>query len=327
MLFKNTEEIKKYLPVTKSFEWSDIEPFIRNAETDYIIPFLSKAEYDALNAAYNNTAPMANAQKELLQIVRRPLACAAYYCYIPFGNVSIGKAGITAPGNKDENVAAQWRIEDLKSSCDDGYFSGIEQMLLYLESNAGTFTSWNSSAARTNFRDCFINTVDEFNHEYMIGSRRTLLMLKPIISRVERDYILSITGEELFHELKCQVKAGTLTTTNKKLLEFIRPCIASYTIAKATLELNVRITGNGFLILNTSPFQSVKQEVTPKDTPLQYLREMKYADGASSQKQLYNYLYRNHSQYPLFEADTTAYQPAADIKVNTDPDSSLFGLI
>ncbi len=326
MLFSTIEEIKKYLPATAAFDFPALLPFIVKAETDDIIPWLSQEQYDDINATYdsgNGIDDLSEQQLALLDKIRRPLANVAFLKYIPFGNVTIGKAGISVAENTTQKIASQWRIEDLKQACEDDYYKGIEAMLLFLEENIEDFDDWAQSSAYTVFKECFINTAKEFSDVFTInGSRRVFLAVKPIMKRMEEKHILTVTGKGLFDALKEQILDADLTDVNKKLLPFIHSAVANFTMSRALLELPLAITGAGIQIVMRKAIgdNSIETE-TASDTKLSALHSAAMRDAELSKKELTDFLYKYYTDYPLYQADTSVYA-APPGSVNEDKTKS-----
>src|SRR5574343_205956 len=176
MLFKTSDEIKRYLPANAAFEFDQIKPFIeRQAEPELIIPAISQAQYDLLNTAYN-TNKLTDSLEKLLDKVRFPLANYAYLKYIPFAQLNISASGIHIEVNDEKKTAFEWQINKLEESCREAADNGTEQLLEFMEANKSDYEAWAESESYTVFKDCFIYTAKEFSKHFNIGkSRRTFL--------------------------------------------------------------------------------------------------------------------------------------------------------
>jgi hypothetical protein len=327
MLFSTSEEFIEYIPASKNILFAAYKPMINTAELDDIIPFLSQEQYDDLNSTYNNgegVHSLSESQKDLLHRVRRPLANIALVRYSAFGNLSIGNSGFTISTPDNTAVASQWRVEDLKRECTKEYFQGIERMLQFLEANTGLYSLWAESSSFTQFKECFINTADEFNSYFFINnSRRTFLSLKPVM-KLKEEVISGITGQALFDQIKDQILNDTLSAPNSALLKLIKPAVVYHTMVEALPHMQLVYTENGPQLIESS--NSLTQ-VVAKSVDSQKLERILIScreNAASKSKDLQDYLYLNHAIYPLFEADSTVYKPTASDSYN-DPDNSTFG--
>lgn len=327
MLFQTTEELKQFLPVTESFGFDDLSRFIEVAEREDIIIYLSQEEYDTLHTAYHNSDISQPPDTDLLKLVRIPLANMAMFKFIPFGNVNIGKAGFTVTETTSEKIASNARTEDLKDACLEAYHQGIEQLLLFLEANTAIYTDWASSDAATEYKSCFINTAIEFHKWFAINkSRRIFVSVKAIMQRVELMHIKSITGEDLYDEIKTQIEDDNISAANQLLLDIIRPAVANLTIASATVELPLLFSRQGIGTIGT--YASAEGGISRNPGTAQQLSALgshAEAQGKNFLRQLEKFLYANHGDYPLYEADDTVYVEPAPPAPASDTISNFFG--
>ncbi len=308
MLVTTIEQIKKFLPVTASFEMEDIEPFIQAAEDDDLIHYLGDELFASLDKAVTQNELDEN-QEALLNKILRPLINIAYYNYIPFGNVTIGKGHISVATNDGIAIASQWRIDELQNTCLNGYFKGIEQMLIYLEKKKDIFTTWADSEAFTEFAGWFIKTASEFDEHFKINnSRMIFLQMKGIMKAMELDHIRTVTGRDLFDDIKGAIIAGNVSDKLEALLEFIRPCVANFTGAAAIQRLPVRWTANGIQLISTiSKADNSREAKSLIGADLHELRAASLREAEKQKKNLADHLYKNHGDYPLYEDDPTVY--------------------
>lgn len=309
MLFKTTAELRDFIPVTSAFDFNDIKPFIERAEREDIIPYLSQEQYDDLNNDYNNEDVSDPVDADLLKYVRTPLAAIALHKYIPFGNINVGNAGFTVTETSSEKIASQWRTEKLADASLDVYHQGIEQLLLFMEANTAQYTLWFESESYTESKECFINTAIEFSRWFAINkSRRIFVSIKTIMQRMELLHIRSITGQALYDEIKGQIVDDDLSEENKILLDIIRPAVANFTIAIATIELPLLFGRNGIHTSGTrAQTDSSAEEYPANAQQLSALHNHTEKTGENFKSQLKKFLFENHSEYPLYEADTSVY--------------------
>lgn len=313
MLFKTSDEIKRYLPANAAFEFFQIAQFIKQAEQQFIVPVLGLNTYNALVNAYsiNNLTPD---QAKLLDKVRYPLANYTYLQYIPFAQVVISASGIHIEVNDQKKTAFEWQINQLRQQLAEAADNAIESLYIFLEENKSTYTDWASSSERTILKECFINTAAEFNNFYNINnSRRLFKLIKSIMMQTEDD-VLAVICQPLFDEIKTQILSGSVSANNKNLLKFICPAVAYLTIARALIQLDVKLTPDGVQAFSTS--DRMAQDVrTPAE--LQRIANLSHqltADAQAKLAQLREYLHRNISSFPLFQS-SPCYTPTASMPV------------
>lgn len=301
MLFKTSDEIKKYLPANAAFEFFQVEQFINQAEQQFIIPVLGETTFTALNDAYsiNSLTPD---QDKLLDKVRYPLANYTYLQYIPFAQVAITASGIHIEVNDQKKTAFEWQINQLRQQLAEAADNGIESLYIFLEKNKAIYTDWAASAEKTILKECFINTAEEFNKYYNINSSRRLFRtIKGIMQQTEEN-ILAVICKHLFDAIKAEILAGTVSADNAALLKFINPAVAFFTVARALIQLDVKLTPEGIQAFSTS--ERMTQEVrTPAE--LQRIANLSHqltADAEAKLQQLRDFLHQNISSYPLYQS-------------------------
>jgi hypothetical protein len=322
-LFKNTEELKQFVPATVTFDFEAVKPFIHQAEVKYIMPYLGVDQFNALRVAYQANS-LSNAQTKLLELVRIPLANFAFALFVPVGQLQIAASGIQQGGSKDKKAAAQWQIDELQTSFMNAGYDAIDPMLEYLEENKLLFPAWASSTAYTVLKQFFINTARQFSEFVWINeSRRTFLTLRAHMKKTEEFSILPITCKPLFAELKSQILSGSISGANQALLNLIRPAVAHLTIARAIEELSVVFSENGIQVANNVGSTYTKGKEPASDARLQRLKCQAQADGETYLARIRELLEEDLTAYPLYR-ESPCYQSKAHRLYQNDPESGLY---
>lgn len=327
MLVANLQDIKKHFPAASSLDFATLEPFIRTSEQDAVIPFLSQAQYDALNTAYSNGAGysgMSTALKDLLLVVQRPIIGKAILEAVPAINLIISGSGILVSTPENTVAASQVRTEDLKRSARKEYFQGLESMLRFLEINTGVYTTWAASSSFTIYTECFIRSATDFSKYYFIDQSRYIFTRCRSTMLEKQQLVSKITGTTLYNTLLSSLRSGTVTAANQKLLPFIYPAVANLTMGECLLDLVPMFTDLGIRVATTSNSLSSAVESAPDPRVVQTLMERATAKGNAKLKELKDFLYANASDYPEFTADTTVYSTSSSTDYN-DLDNSTHG--
>lgn len=317
MIFKTTDDLKKYFSLTSGFTFDSFKPFLSSSLEENIYPWISKTQYTDLDTAYiGNT--MTSDQQNLLVYAQRTLAHMAMFKYSFLADKTIGVNGVNVNTDDDNKMIAQWRMEDLREYCLTEYDASVEQLLKFLETNKATYTLWAASTSYTVYKESFINNVDEFHSYFKIGnSRRTFLALKGIMKRVEDFKIKTITGTNLFNQIKTQINTATISSNNQNLLNLIKPAVALLSGARGCNELLFKISSDGLVVDTTSASLTQKVKTNPQAQLITARMYQAIDDGNNYLEQLKNYLFDNHATYPLYEADTKVYVVAPTTNVNT----------
>jgi hypothetical protein len=286
-LFKTTDEIKSFLPVSTTFKYNDILPFIKQVERDYIIPVIGKEQYDDINDDYNASATptLSDEQTALLAKLRVPIANFAFMLWIPFGQVQMDSSGIRIVTTDNLKTAFQWQIDELKASSNRSGYSGLEDLLEFMETNKADYSLWTGSTAYTEFKKHFIKSAKEFQLHFNISSSRmTYLAMLPIMNRIEESVIKNTLGATKYAEIKAELLAGTVSTENQDLLDIIIPAVANLAMARAINELALKIDEFGISIITSS--QEVKAYKNAPNPLMSDLKTQTKEDGEYFLKKL-----------------------------------------
>jgi hypothetical protein len=321
MLFTTLPELKAYLPASLTFNINDLKPYITRAEQRFIIPFLSKAQFDNLQTAYNASiatipTPLSADNAALLDKVRAALANFAFMMYVPMGQVQIDSSGIRVSVTENNKPANPAQIENLIKSFSDGGYESTDTLIDFLEQNKSIYTLWAASSSYTEFKELFINTTAQFTESVFISpsmanARRTFLSFRSTMKKVEDFFVMPIIAGDLFDEIKTQIAADTLTAENTKLLTMIRPAVANLTVAKAIANNSVSYQENSI----TTDYKS-DGLIVADTNKLSLLRNQSVEDGQTYLKMLRDYLYANVDAYPLFKNSAAYSVGSTDVFTN-----------
>lgn len=239
-LIKNISELRGQVPVNFSEDDLDrLQPFLDQAERQYVMQLIGKAELLSLanvyDAAGNNVNLIVDADvKEAIIICQRIISNLGYLFGVSVLNLSIGATGIQIHSSDTMKTAFQWQINDLKASFQDLGFNAIEELLAHLESNPTKFSDYIASEQYTNQKQFLISTAADFSFYFDIKKSRFLFMsLCSIMFRIEAQDIAKIFGAGFLDSLK----ADAATLAQKTLAnKYIKPAIALLSAAKSIKE-------------------------------------------------------------------------------------------
>lgn len=291
-LFTTIDQIQDYLTVDISSNSKTILPYMKQAEK-YTTEIIGKALHADLLEVVHGTNDEEKL-KDLLEVVRLPLANFGYFLAIDKLNVNVGEKGFTVSNNQNLAPASQWRVDNFRESVKQSGYDGIEDLIEFLEDNAKHYPKWTQSKAYSFNKQFFVNNANEFDQAIKTEiSRVKFLELKPYIHQVERAEIIKSISTGLFRQLKEQIKANNLTTDNKYLLEeYIRPAIC-YMAASRMKE--------GF-----KDIQFLEGEAS------RYIEEMR------------NFLNENADKYTEYKLSDCYEDPTIEVEEINNEDSGLF---
>lgn len=317
-LLKNIAEFKKIIPVTVASTIEPLESDIALAEETFLIPQIGYSAYNELQAKYDVNDLDADF-KTLLNKCQRTIAYNAWLLYIPKAQLIFGDEGIRIASNEHFKTAFNWQIDDLEDACRNAGDVTMELLLAYMESKSTVFTTWAGSDAFTHLKDRFVYSTDIFNRSVVRKIyRRVFRKLSVQLRNAELWYIKPTVGSGLYDELHTQHSAGTLSANNVKLMEYIELATANLAFASGFASLAIDVNDLGI----TEGYNADTKQKNLKPAAKESRSDMVSAlqtEGEKHVRDLSQFLYDNHADYPLFEA-STAYNVEPYTKFNNTID-------
>lgn len=317
-LFKSSDiaTVKQYLPIKGNFDMNLLLSVINDAEREHIIPALGDTLYTSLEANYQSNS-LTPDEQALLPYAHGALAPFLLLYIKDILNVNISNTGFTITVTDEQKPAFEWQVARLERTIARLAFDRVEQLFDFLEKNKATYTSWANSSAYTEFKETFIHTARDFTHIFsrMRGSRQLFVLFKPIMLRVEEEYIEPILGSTLYDTLKQEDKDNTLSADNQKLIPYIQRAVAFQTVLQAIDEMALEITPNALIL----PYYSERENINASQPADNTQREVmqRYCQRRSEQYRggLKAYLDMNYTLYPDYPYDDSGESQDLD---NTD---------
>jgi len=308
MLFKTTAELKLHIAaINKNTAWASLSPSVDMAERKYIIPLISQAQYDALDAAYNAAPQTLTAhQTALLAYVQRSLAHYTFYEALPSLALMMSDMGVTEQTSSEGTAAParQWVTRQLmeKAIADADLYA--DALLSFLEVNHANYPLWKASSAYTITKELYLTSVTDFEKHIPVGgSKRVWLNIRPFVSLCEIEYIVPAISQKLHDDLKAKIllTPGTaLSAPYLTLLSKIQRTLAWLALYKALPFQAVQFTpGVGITSVSTADGHTSK---TAADR-IRYETAVTAATGSgmSFLRELKKYLDDHCADYPLYE--------------------------
>lgn len=265
MLIRNEVELKEVLGgVQQTITWETMEPFVKQAELEYIVPAVSEAFYDELCDLDN---PNVFQQK----IIDRLKIASGYYALVaalPQLVVVIGDGGV-AVNNQGGAAMYKWTYAELKNGSLAKADKALEAALVWLEKNQNAevnvgvkvFQTWLNSDECTLSKSMLINDATELTEFFpnSNGSRRMYLSVRQYLKRVEKYDLVSKIGLSFFNKLK-------ESSTDTKMIEAQQ--LAKYFVAHRG-------------IAESLPFLNISEDFSLVSVDQYSLTEGKYALDAA----------------------------------------------
>lgn len=289
MLFKNITEIKAFLPIGVGNDFNRLKPHIANAENKYIKPLLGTSMYDELQEFYDAEYPASPtevqiATKELLEKVQHATIHLAYFVGFDFLNVSVSDMGFQRMESDKVKGLYKYQEDNLRRYFSDSGFNGLDDALVYIETNIVYFGEFKASANWTVLKESFLPTVNVIEQiPYSIhGSRLILLALKPHIAYAEDTDIKPLLGETIYDEVKTEMAKDTPSAKVTALLPYIRKPLIYLAAALLMEETGATLDDRGLFFEETAatyPANNTYKPSTPDVVAARVGRERMKASG------------------------------------------------
>jgi hypothetical protein len=325
-LIKTLEEVQENVPVSMSSDFDMVAPFLRSAESLYLVKIIGKAQFLELIAAYNYDADAEGAgpvpAEELVQAIlfaQKVIANLGYYQAVPILSVSIGAGGIQINSSENTKNAFQWQTEDVLDSLQELGFAGIEELLEYLQDHLDIFSAYAESDEYKEQQTFLIRSAAVFSKHYDIdGSRFVYQKLLPLMRRVEVQTMNRIFGEAFYESLK----AADLSPAKKKLVEnYLQPGVALLTAAKAMVERVITLKDGKVAFNFRGNYNNMKESMAATREQVKATTDQLETDGSDFIASALQIVLNNPADFEEYVAPETKRR----FKFNNDPAKGVVG--
>lgn len=241
-LILSADTIRQYNKAFPNLKDDTILPFVEDATDKYLLPWLGKTQLAEIDNYVENGASGDTELDALLHYVQRALSRFVLHEASPSMDINLGETGFTTKGSGDFVPASQQRVQKYNESLLKLGWQNIESMLKFLEDNIDDYPLWENSDAYTRATDNFIMYASDFQQYVDIShSRMFFQKLRPIMDQVEKFQIYPVISSELGEAIKDQIRAGTVSTENQKILDAVKPAVALLAMADDRVDLRDEI--------------------------------------------------------------------------------------
>jgi hypothetical protein len=252
-LFTTTDELKAHYPARVTFDMDDLAPTLKSVEQEYLVEMvLGQAQYDLLQAAYNasianSPTPLPSDMAALLERCRPAVANLAIYHFTGFGNVEFSAGGLVVGQSDVKRPASEWRTRDLERAALRAGYRALDVLLSYLQANAATYTTWNTSEQAAALRAGFLRSTQDLNNVVRIGNSGYLYTkMLPTVRRVEEGAVADTLCSTTYRDsLLTKLTAGNLSASEKKVVELVKKASGHLAMADAIVELSLGMDERG----------------------------------------------------------------------------------
>lgn len=312
-----------YPDVNMNMMWNELNPYIRQATRRYIIPYVGQELYDDIADDIQAGAILTASQTEFVERLRDAVAYSAIMTILPKKKTAITSMGAVENVAKEGTTSASlWGFRTTLWSVAQDADRCIDEMLSYLEARAKSgdtaFDLWKASDSYNIGKADIFRTTEEFQtYQNINNSRRTYLILLPVIKQATKQHIIPLLGQDQYDELVTAFKADNLTAEQSALLENVRMSVAAWGVYYATNKVPVLPDQDGWRIIGNSDAidqRAYSAEIT--QGAIVRIRDAAEQDARQNTADLTAFLHENGDDYPTWKAstanpdnDTTYYIP------------------
>lgn len=295
-IFDSITEYKNFVSANVATDMQSLNIFINRAIPLVLIKYgyMDKAFFDQIIT--EKTAATPGLWSDLVALVQMPVANYAAFLAIVHLNVQISSSGVHNTITDNKKPVFEWQMGKLQNDYLAATAEGQELLLAFLEENAAFFAAWRDSLINQERRSMFIDRPSLLQkYLYTDSIMRVYWKLRPYLGAAENK-IKAELGQTFFTALKGEMKAGTVSNANEKLLPFIRAYCAFDAAFTGTSDLAVQVSGNGLKTENDA--QGFANSTAANEATVTAFREAKELAAKDSLVALRNFLSANQADYP-----------------------------
>ncbi len=254
MLYKNIDEVKKYLPLSNAVEFERLKPHIVQIENEFIVPLMGEAQYEDINAFYNANAETA-LFLNLFNVVRAAQNAIIHLVYFrgyEVLNAYISDGGFKRVESDKVKSLFKYQEDNLKEYFKTCGFNALDIMLEKMEvyAKASGNTAINQPWYKA-YHDDFINNAKAFSEIYEInGSRLIFLRLKKYMQQVKDLELSKVLGPVNWDYILSEIAktdAASPAAKVKAILPLIRKPLAFLSVALLMEDTGADLTDKGLV--------------------------------------------------------------------------------
>jgi len=213
------EDIQKYVAVSLTSSEDVIHPYLKQATSKYLVPILGQDTIETFRQVVHGSS--SGEEPELMDAIyltKLAVARFAYYLAISMLNVHIGDAGIMVASTSNLAPASKHRTDELKADLLTSGWDAVNLLLKHLDQYKDELADLFTKELRAMY-SLFVTNADEYQRFVNIEhSFLRFYNLRQAIERAELLHLMPVLSQELYGELKDQVRQGEVSEANQQLL-------------------------------------------------------------------------------------------------------------
>jgi hypothetical protein len=218
-LFTDVEDIQKYVAVSLTSSEAVIHPYLKQATAKYLVPILGEDTIDTfIQIVHGSDSSVSDELTGAVSLTKLAVANFAYYLATSILNVHIGDAGIMVASTSNLAPASKHRTDELKADLIASGWDAVNQLLKHLDKYKSELDELFTDELLSMY-SLFVTNADDYNRFVNIESSfLRFYNLRQGIERAELLHLMPAISQELYGELKSQVRDGEVSEANQQLL-------------------------------------------------------------------------------------------------------------
>ena len=208
-LFTGMEDIQKYVAVSLTSSEDVIHPYLKQATSKYLVPILGQDTIEAFRQVVHGSS--SGEEPELMDAIyltKSAVVRFAYYLALSMLNVHIGDAGIMVASTSNLAPASKHRTDELKADLLASGWDAVNLLLKHLDRYKEELEDLFTEELMAMY-SLFVTNADEYQRFVNIEhSFLRFYNLRQAIERAELLHLMPVLSQELYGELKAQVRQG-----------------------------------------------------------------------------------------------------------------------
>ncbi len=210
-----------------------------NFDIKSLASFINKVELELILLIGDTTLDKAAVNPVAVNILRSAITDLSLAQYTSSGSVLLDDSGIFVSRSDKKLPASDKKLLNFKMEALERGWTAIEQLIIYFEAKPLDFVEWKDSEERKSyFSTLFSNSAEFTSFGGLSISAHLFKVLKPLIRRVEDDYLNSNFQEFFVENLRLKRLSKAMTPSLLKLERKFMQIVAPLALAEA-IPLNL----------------------------------------------------------------------------------------
>lgn len=300
-----------YPDVNRNMSWDELTPYMRQAVSLYILPYLGEKLWDDITKKVQdppNGFPDTSLKQD--KFTERLRDVTAHYTIahcLPFKKTIVASMGALTNNPKEgTGVHPLWAFKttlwQVTQSADRLFDDLLGWMEVQVEKgNAYFIENWKNGDAYDEVDGFFRHTSDFERYWPINRSLRAFRKLVPVIRQQAEEHIRPILCDAQYNDLVKKIRDNDTSVPVKNLTEKIRLALSALTVAEASRSLPMLADNQSFRpISNTDAIDQRAYGQQAAQQAIAGIRESAEAKARRFKDELVHWLYENKDAYPLW---------------------------